>query len=181
MIKTVLDIDFEISNEHYEFNYQKSLTDKLDIIPTEFDQNKINEIVLWKVNRYVEVTPNILNLINSISISSDVIDEELTRNVLSTLIGVPGIQLAMASTILRYRNPKIYQIIDQRVYRILEGRKLKVEKNIDSQVSMYLDYLRKLRVESQRLNIPFDKADRVLYLLDKDKRMNKNIKLENYG
>lgn len=106
MIKTVLDIDFEISNEHYEFNYQKSLTDKLDIIPTEFDQNKINEIVLWKVNRYVEVTPNILNLINSISISSDVIDEELTRNVLSTLIGVPGIQLAMASTILRYRNPK---------------------------------------------------------------------------
>ncbi len=107
MIKTVLDIDFEISNEHYEFNYQKSLTDKLDIIPTEFDQNKINEIILWKVNRYVELTPDILNLINSIPISSDVIDEELTQKLIAILIEVPGIQLAMASTILRFRNPKI--------------------------------------------------------------------------
>lgn len=176
-----MDIDFEISDKYYEFNYQKSLTDKLDIIPTEFDQNKINEIVLWKVNRYVELTPEILNLINSIPISSDVIDEELTRKLITILIEVPGIQLAMASTILRYRNPKIYQIIDQRVYRILEGKKLNVKKDINSQITMYLDYLQKLKVETQRLNIPFDKADRVLYLLDKDKRMNKNIKLENYG
>lgn len=181
MIKTTNDIDFEIKSEDFPFKYQENLTTKLDTISCEFDQNIINEIVLWKVNRYAELSDKSLTLINSISTLSKMIDEELTKDVLKSLIAEPGIQLPMASTILRFRNPKIYQIIDQRVYRILFGEKYKQEKNVADQIKKYLDYLKKIREESSRLGIPFEEADRILYLLDKDKRLNGNLQLDNYG
>ena len=44
MIKTIFDSDFEISSDDFEFNYQKSLTNKLDSDIGNFDQNKLNEI-----------------------------------------------------------------------------------------------------------------------------------------
>lgn len=179
MIKTINDIDFEINLEDFPYKYQKDLTAKLDAISCEFDQNIINQIVLWKVNRYAALKKESLTLINSISTSSEVINVELTEKVLESLISEQGIQLRMASTILRFRNPKIYQIIDQRVYRILFGEKYKPEKNVADQIKKYLDYLIKIRKESSRLGIPFEKADRVLYLLDKDKRLNGNLTLEN--
>ena len=181
MIKTTNDIDFEIESEGFPFKYQENLTTKLDAISGEFDQNVINEIVLWKVNRYAALSKDSLTLINSISTSSKVINEELTKDVLSSLIAEPGIQLPMASTILRFRNPKIYQIIDQRVYRILYGEKYKQEKNVADQIEKYLVYLKKIREESARLRISFEKADRILYMLDKDKRLNGNLPLDNYG
>lgn len=180
-IKTTNDIDFEIKSEDFPFKYQENLTPKLDAITREFDQNIINEIVLWKVNRYAGLSKDSLTLINSISTSSEVINEELTKDVLSSLIAEPGIQLPMASTILRFRNPKIYQIIDQRVYRILFGEKYKQEKDVANQIEKYLGYLKKIRKESTRLGISFEKADRILYLLDKDKRLNGNLPLDNYG
>lgn len=43
--------------------------------------------------------------------------EEILRKLLMT----PGIRLPMASTILRFKNPNVYQIIDQRAYRFLTG------------------------------------------------------------
>lgn len=185
-MKTINDIDFEIKKEDFEFNYQKSLTKRLDILDDNFDQGIINEIVLWKVNRYAELSVETLCLINSISTTADIIDVALTKRVLKCLIKEPGIQLPMASTILRFRNPKIYQIIDQRVYRLLYGVVLKMplyvsDKNIDSQIDLYLGYLTKLKIVSESIGIPFDEADRILYLLDKDDRVNGKIKLLNYG
>ena len=184
MIKTVNDIGFEIKSEDNNYDYQKKLTPKLDIISTNFNQNIINEIVLWKVNRYAELSENTLSLLNTISTSSIEIDEDLTRKVLKSLIKEQGVQLAMASTILRFRNPHIYQIIDQRVYRILYGLTLKLplyvsEKNTTNQIEIYLNYLSELRVVSKRLNIRFEDADRILY--EADKRCNKDEKLINYG
>jgi hypothetical protein len=35
-----------------EYNFQPELTSKLDEIDSDFTQEIINEIVLWKVNRY---------------------------------------------------------------------------------------------------------------------------------
>jgi len=180
-IKTTNDIDFEINLEEFSFKYHEKLTKKLDAISCDFDQNIINEIVLWKVSRYAELSKESLTLINSVSPESEVIDEEFTREVLKSLIAEPGIQLPMASTILRFRNPKIYQIIDQRVYRILFGEKYKQEKNVTNQIEKYLTYLKKIREESTRLGISFEEADRILYLLDKDKRLNGNLPLDNYG
>ena len=105
MIKTIFDSDFEISSDDFEFNYQKSLTSKLDSDIGIFDQNKLNEIVLWKVNRYAQFDNRLINMINSINRNDSEINEDKTRLVLNELLKTNGVQLAMASTILRFRNP----------------------------------------------------------------------------
>jgi hypothetical protein len=90
----------------------------------------------------------------------------------------------MASTILRFKNPFLYQIIDQRVYRILyEGKRLKLpdhssEKNRADQIDLYIKYLYDLKLTCINFKISFEKADRILYMADK--RVNKNHKLTNY-
>jgi hypothetical protein len=90
----------------------------------------------------------------------------------------------MASTILRFRNKNIYQIIDQRVYRIIykdEKLKLKThpsDKNVSDQIELYFKYLRDLKVVCEKLEIPFDKSDRILFMADK--RINKDFSLDNY-
>ncbi len=90
----------------------------------------------------------------------------------------------MASTILRFKNPNIYQIIDQRVYRIIYGTELKLPlsfspKSIKTQIDIYLQYLNDLRSVCINKQIEFSTSDRILYNVDK--RINKNIPLKNYG
>ena len=134
---------------------------------TDFDQNIINEIVLWKVNRYVSLETETIELINRIKNDAQ-LNEELTRNILLKLLKTKGVRLAMASTILRFRNPKVYQIIDQRVYRLIYGDELKYPLNdFYKQIDIYLDYLQKLKEASKAHNIAFEVADRVLYTMDK--------------
>ena len=90
-----------------------------------------------------------------------------------------GVRLAMASTILRFKNPTIYQIIDQRVYRFIYGEELKYSlTDIDQQIKIYLDYLDKLRFVCAKHNVEFDNADRVFYSMDKTH--NHDIKLRGY-
>jgi hypothetical protein len=90
----------------------------------------------------------------------------------------------MASTILRYRNPNIYQIIDQRVFRViyknqtLELNTYPSEKNLNFQIDLYIKYLYDLRNICVDLKIPFDKSDRILFMADK--RINEKEKLKNY-
>ena len=103
----------DIKNSVY--NYQTSLTSKLDKLDTEFNQDIINEIVLWKVNRYAAIDNETLNLINQIKKEDTQLNVKLTSTILLRLLckEQKGFRLAMASTILRFKNPKIYQIIDQ--------------------------------------------------------------------
>ncbi len=181
--KTVIDKDFRIIESDYEFDYQKELTEYLDKDKKDFDQNKLNEIVLWKVNRYADFDDNLISMINSISQNQKEIDLEKTKIILDALLNTKGVRLSMASTILRFRNKKIYQIIDQRVYRIIyPNQELKLsdylsEKNIKSQIELYLKYLTDLKQECLKLKIPFEIADRILYMADK--RINKQHKIRN--
>ncbi len=118
-MKTINEV--EITEEHLKnekYNYQPILTKKLDSISSDFDQEIINQIVLWKVNRYAEIDNETLSLLNSINKEDTFLNQSLTKQVLAKLLSTKGIQLAMASTILRFKNPKIYQIIDQRVYNL---------------------------------------------------------------
>ena len=90
----------------------------------------------------------------------------------------------MASTILRFKNPKIYQIIDQRVFRIIYGEKLNLgynqnNKRTEEQINIYLKYLTYLREVSIKLNIKFELSDRILFMADK--RINKDVSLDNYS
>ncbi|NQX80419.1 MAG: hypothetical protein HRT66_00270 [Flavobacteriaceae bacterium] len=79
MCKTVFNSDFRITKEDLKFDYQESLTKKLDCNSTDFDQNTLNEIVLWKVNRYAEFDSQLISLINSVKRNETEIDTEKTN------------------------------------------------------------------------------------------------------
>ena len=176
-MKTIYDVQVTPEDRNNDgYKYQPELTPKLDELDVDFDQNVINEIVLWKVNRYVSLDDETLELINQIDKNATEVDEELTKSVLKKLLNTNGVRLAMASTILRFKNPKIYQIIDQRVYRFIYGEELKYPlKDIDEQIKIYLAYLQKLKEVCDEHKIDFVLADRILYSMDKEH--NKNIKI----
>ncbi len=186
-ITKVSDPDFLLHEKHKtleSYGYQAILTPKLDNLNETFTQEIINEIVLWKVNRYVRLSDDILLSLNSIKLEDRKLDKEKTFKILSLLLNQRGIQLPMASTILRFKNPYIYQILDQRVYRILYGIPLseimKKNKKIESQIDLYISYLEKLQNACETLKINYNKADRILYMEDKY-GVNKGINLTNYG
>jgi thermostable 8-oxoguanine DNA glycosylase len=158
----------DIQNSAY--SYQNELTAKLDRLDTDFDQETINEIVLWKVNRYAAIDIDTLRLINQIKRNDTQLNPELTGAILLRLLGKEqkGVRLAMASTILRFKNPTLYQIIDQRVFRFLYGKELKYsETDINEQINLYLDYLQKLKNICNEHNVDFKIADRIFYAMDK--------------
>lgn len=168
--KTLSDISVtakDLSLENYL--YQKELTDRLEGFTGDFTQELINEIVLWKVSRYVEIPEETKNLLNKINKEERSLDEHHAKDILRSMLSVKGVRLPMASTILRFKNPHIYQIIDQRAYRLLKGKDLKTYfPNVDVQITYYLDYLKELRRQCDLKNIPFEKADMILYQLDKE-------------
>lgn len=176
-MKTINDI--EITKEHLKnekYNFQPKLTEKLDLISSDFDQQIINQIVLWKVNRYAEMDNETFSLLNNIKKEDTFLNESLTKQILEKLLSTKGIQLAMASTILRFKNPKIYQIIDQRVYRFIYGENMpKYFSSIESQIELYLEYLQKLINICQEKLINFELSDRIIYELDKE--FNKSEKI----
>ncbi len=170
------------------YSYQKILTKILDEKTQnsflKVDQNYLNEIVLWKVNRYAAFNDEVIQLLNQIKEQkSELMNEDVTRLVLSLLLKTPGVQLPMASTILRFINPKIYQIYDQRVGRYIKFenpnsgiQSPKNEALIEKTVTFYLGYLQRLKDISKEINVEFELLDRVLYIADKDE--NKDISLK---
>lgn len=159
-----------------KYKYQPKLTEKLDNLTSDFDQELINEIVLWKTNRYAQVCPETLKLINEIDRESTTINLNQTRTILKDLLKTHGIRLPMASTILRFRNPNIYQIIDQRVYRVIYGEELKPKTNISDSIEQYLKYLECLRMTAEQYKIPYHDSDRILYVYDKEVNNSTKIK-----
>jgi hypothetical protein len=166
----------DISNLDYKPSdfekYQPQLTIKLDnSIGGSLDQNLLNEIVLWKTNRFVSIEHLPIELLNSPKIQEGKLDKDFTSEILHVLLSksTHGIRLPMASTILRFRNPKVYQIIDQRAYRFAGlGTTLKLQTSIEKQINIYLEYLDKLREISESKAIPFEIIDRLFYLKDKE-------------
>jgi hypothetical protein len=160
-----------------DYKYQPDLTETLKKVKNNYrvTQSVINEIVLWKVDRYAELGQTSLDLLNAPEIMQKSLDIHFTANILKSLLSIPGIRLPMASTILRFRNPGIYQIIDQRAYRMVYPKKVfKHSKNIDKQIQLYLEYLKKLReICAENKNWEFRNIDRILYL--KDKEFNKRL------
>ena len=179
-MKTIFEItpnenDLDISS----FKYQVELTKKLDNLNSDFNQEILNEIILWKVNRYAEFDQETISLLNKINPKGENIQMALTGDVLLKLLDKKGVRLAIASTILRFRNPKVYQIIDQRVYRFIYGEELKYsESNKSLQINIYLDYLNKLKEVCAKFSIKFEEADRILYNMDKE--YNRDLKLKGY-
>lgn len=84
----------------------------------------------------------------------------------------------MASTLLRFINPEYFQIIDQRVYRLLYGENLKIPFSKSKKIDLYKKYIIYLRNICDKYKIPFSQSDRILYLLDKHPKVNKHQKIK---
>lgn len=173
-IKTITEID---NFDDYNYNFQTDLTNKLDEFDWDFNQEIINEIVLWKVNRYSKVDNETISLINKISKDDFYINLEIVKKLMLNLLNTKWIKLPIASTILRFKNPSIFQIIDQRVYRIIYWKKFNVIwLNNEELIELYFKYLKDLKEICVKYWIDFTNSDRILYALDK--KFNRSQKID---
>ena len=152
-----------------DYRYQHDLTVHLDDLGSEpFGQDVINEIVLWKVNRYAKVSPGALEALNSV-IDTQPKSHRTAKAVLAALLREPGVDLAMASTFLRFRNRQAFQIIDRHAYRAVYGEDypLYSSSSDDAKIDLYFRYLDGLFAVADSKKIDFKNLDRVLYVFDK--------------
>jgi hypothetical protein len=156
-----------------EYSYQPTLTKQLDVLsPGELTRETLYEIVLWKLNRFPQVKPELLDNLKTLS-GLKAKEHRQASTELKSLLSSPGIALPMASTILRFLNPRVFQIIDDRVYRIVSPGKAKYpakplklnEKYLKTSESIYFGYLDELQALACE-TLPFESADRILYQLD---------------
>ncbi len=152
------------------YRYQPSLTNRLDNLgDLEFSQELINLIVLWKVNRYVESGVGILKDLNALKVLMQGEHRKAEKHLCS-LLKTRGIDLPMASTILRFRNPKVFQIIDSHAYRAVYDCKYPLYSSTPDRekVRIYFDYLDELLKLCESKGLAFETLDRLLYQFDKD-------------
>lgn len=173
-LNDLTDLTEAFSKAETEYNYQPQLTKKLDSHSGDFSEQTVLEIALWKTNRYPTISQDLLDDINDLRKGYS---EDKARELLRKLLELKGFDLPMASTVLRFAVPDQLQIIDQRVYCfITEEDCLKIPYNIEQKIELYFNYIDQLKSICQQKNIPFFKADRVLYQLDKI--YNKDIRLK---
>lgn len=179
-LEEIANLEEAIIQAEREYKYQPELTQKLNNHSGDFTEQTLLEIVLWKTNRYPKINPDILDDINDLRESYS---EEKARKLLRKLLEKEskGFDLPMASTVLRFAVPEHLQIIDQRAYRLITPGKdsLKIPYNIDKKIELYFDYIHRLKNECAKHSIPFSKADKILYQLDK--KENKEIRLTSYS
>jgi hypothetical protein len=162
-----------------KYDYQPDLTGRLDKLGDgEFTQENVNEIVLWKTDRYVKIPESTLKQVEKVTAWKNG-DHKKGEKVLKLLLRVHGVGLPMASTLLRFRNPRVFQIIDRHSYRAVYGElpgpkfshsKKKTKPGIDKLVRTYLEYLDDLiDICSKRDHLKFRDIDRILYKFDDEK------------
>lgn len=156
-----------------EYTYQPALTRKLDALdPSDLDTATFYEIVLWKLNRFPHLEDGLLDSLREVA-KLKPREHQQAAPQLRSLLQCPGIALPMASTVLRFLRPDVFQIIDDRVYRIVHPGRAKYptkppklsEAYLATSASIYFDYLDALHAQACE-TLPFSEADRILYQLD---------------
>lgn len=171
----------ELSGTLMNYKYQPELTAKLNQAKEAFDQTTIQEIVLWKVNRYPILSLETIALLNELTTLRRG-EHNLGQTVLELLLAKEskGVDLPMASTILRFRNPNVFQIIDRRAFRVLMNDKhsytIHRTTPVSDKIKLYFSYLDRMLEFCEDKNISFSEADKILYQLDKN--VNKNVRLD---
>lgn len=160
------------------FGYLSDITSQLDCLQhDELTMLDIFRITAWKIDRYPQIDENTLKKLNELR-SLKKFNGEKTKEVLDALLGTNGVGLPMASTYLRFVNPKVYQIIDVRAYRAAYDYRLQekgyVNVKHETQIEVYLEYLEKLRSIDENsetgyhgYRVAFENLDRFLYDFDK--------------
>jgi hypothetical protein len=164
------EFDGDLNRFLYKYKYQPDLTAKLDALETlQFTQALINEIVLWKSNKFAQLGDELLRSIeNARELHRG--EHRNAESLLDSLLIVHGVGLPMASTLLRFRNPSVFQIIDRHAYRAVYGSKFPIYPSMSrtKQIGIYFDYLDELITLCGQKKIKFETIDRVLYQFDKD-------------
>jgi len=147
------------------------------------DMSNLNELLLWKANRNIKIDTSTIKLLNSIDIQNTEMDKEKTTKILEELLNTKGVRLVLASTILEYYNPDIYQIIDKRIYRLLYEKKIDLKYNKkypqsdwSDHIILYFKYLKDLREACVKHSVSFTNSDQVLPYIEKKKQRLKNKK-----
>ncbi len=170
---------------------EKDITDYKNKNSPKPYEDIINEIVLWKDNRQTDVDEKWIKKIANLGCTREEIREEIEegkagelREILEGLLNSFGVNLAMASTILKMFHPDVFPIIDKRAYhalRIHEGSKgkeavLKVYSNSTAieKYMMYIidcyDYYDKVLKDKvwEGKEVKFSVVDQILYQWDKN-------------
>ena len=136
----------------------------------------INSIVLWKINRQVDIGTKLFIAIKNLNIVPSTIesDEKDIKKIVCDLLQVKGVKIAMASTILKMFHPETFPIIDQRAYRELMGEDLPDYYGVSANrkyAELYFQYIIECHSYNKNVcpNIKFDDIDKVLYQLDLEK------------
>jgi thermostable 8-oxoguanine DNA glycosylase len=164
------EFDQDLTSFLRQYKYQPRLTRKLDgLDDVNFTPELLNEIVLWKVNRYVALDGDHLRRIDALRKLKPGEHGE-AQSVLEELLAAHGVDLPMASTILRFRNPAVFQIIDRHAYRALYGMDypLHTQSSVKRKIEVYFAYLDDLRLLCKIKGLKFESVDRVLYVFDKE-------------
>ena len=159
------------------FGYLSDITSQLDCLQhDELTMLDIFRITAWKIDRYPQIDENTLKKLNELR-SLKKFNGEKTKEVLDALLGTNGVGLPMASTYLRFVNPKVYQIIDVRAYRAAFNYKLQDKlptTNHTKAIDNYLHYITQLQKFADKkgegyhgLYVDFEHMDRFLYDIDK--------------
>ena len=156
-----------------DYDYHLKLTKELDDLnPDDLNHEMFYKIVLWKLSRFPYITDELLNKLKGISLIEPKKHKQ-AREVIMELLNTSGIALPMATTILRFLNSKAFQIIDDRAYRVLLPGEPKyptkpqkiTDGYLNKSIEIYFTYLDKIH-EVSSVKLPFESADRILYLLD---------------
>ncbi len=161
----------ELNDFLRRYSYQPELTHRLDnIFHIEMNEELVNEIVLWKLDRYVYLRSELFSKLNNLS-NLGIGQHRQGEDVIQLLLEVRGIDLPLASTLLRFRNPTAFQIIDRHAYRALYGEKYRLWRTTPStkKILEYFRYLDDLIDLCQERNLDFRTIDRLLYVFDKER------------
>lgn len=165
-----IEFDGDLNKFLAKYNYQPRLTQGLDnLADVDFTQRLLDEIVLWKVDRYVQLDEDKFRRLNELKTLTQG-EHRRGESILVDLLHVHGVDLAMASTVLRFRNPKTFQIIDRHAYRAVYGKDYPLySASPDSRkLAIYFDYLDELLALCNRKGLDFEMIDRLLYIFDKE-------------
>lgn len=156
-----------------KYDYSQKETMELDALKADsFNRETLYKIILWKLNRLPDFPDDMIEKVKRVSAYKPG-EHRKAEGILKELLAMKGIALPTASTILRFLNPKTFQIIDDRAYRVLFSDKKKyapkpakvTETYLMNSTELYFEYLDELcRISCERL--PFHLADRILYQLD---------------
>jgi len=165
--------------QRYSYSSDKEIIQRISDCSGENERENrdiINSIVLWKINREVNIGHDLFNAIKNLKVDlSNFNDktEEIKKTMLD-LLNVDGIRIAMASTILKMFYPSVFPIIDQRAYRELMGKDMPTFYGIkanEKYMEHYYKYINDCHEYNKKVcpEIAFTDIDKLLYQLDLEK------------